>query len=169
QPKSNGKVSAVSSDLYARWRVPAPAAPALRETEEAAPPERLLQQIWEHQRLRCDQLRTLDGQKLRVLHPGFWNHEAGPDFHGAVLRFAADPPRVGDVEIDVRPAAWRGHGHDRNPGYHGVVLHVVWDGDSSAGCVLPTLALKSHLDSPLSELRVWLSHDLGASGLVAGQ
>jgi hypothetical protein len=168
-PKSNGKVFAVPYDLYARWRALASAAPVLRETDEAAPPERLLQQIWERQRLRRDSLQTVDGQRLRVLHPGFWNHEAGPDFRGAVLQFAAGAPRVGDVEIDVRPAAWRGHGHDRNPAYQGVVLHVVWEGDSPAGCSLPTLALKSQLDSPLSELRVWLSHHTGAPPLLAGQ
>src|SRR5256885_9362323 len=46
------------------------------------------------------------------------------------------------------PAGWRGHGHDRNPAYRNVILHVVWDGGSGAGCALPTLALRSLLDSP---------------------
>jgi len=82
-PKSNGKVSGILANLYARWRARAPAAAALREAEEEAPDERLLQRIWEHQRLRRDQLKTLDGQSLRVLHPGFCNHEAGPDFRPA--------------------------------------------------------------------------------------
>ena len=166
-PKSNVKVSSLSPDLYARAL--ALAAPALREADEAAPPERLLQQIWEHQRLRRDQLRTLDGQKVRVLHPGFWNHEAGPDFRGAVLQLGAEPARTGDVEIDLHPAGWRGHGHDRNPAYQNVVLHVVWNADSKAPCSLPTLALRSLLDSPLNELSLWFSHDTGAPGLLAGQ
>src|SRR5256885_4823129 len=169
QPKSNGKVSSPTPNLYDQWRALAQAAPALREAEEAAPSERLLQRIWQHQRLQRDQLKTLDGRKVRVLHPGFWNHEAGPDFRGAVVQFACEPPRSGDVEIDLRPAGWRGHGHDRNPAYQIVVLHVVWEADSSAACALPTLALKSHLDSPLNELRLWLSHDADAPGLLAGQ
>ena len=157
------------SNLYARWRAPASAAAALREAEEAAPTERLLQQIWEHQRLRRDELRALDGRPLRVLHPGFWNHEAGPDFRGAVVQFGGEPARTGDVEIDLHPAGWRGHGHDGNPAYRDVVLHVVWDADSNAVCPLPTLELRSRLDSPLSELSLWLSHETDAPGLLAGQ
>ena len=168
-PKSNVKVSSLSPDLYARWRALALAAPALQEADEAAPSERLLQQIWEHQRLRRDQLTTLDGQKVRVLHPGFWNHEAGPDFRGAVLQLGAELPRTGDVEIDLHPTGWRGHGHDVNPAYHNVVLHVVWNADSKAVCSLPTLALRSLLDSPLNELSSWFSHDTGAPGLLTGQ
>ena len=162
-------MSGLSLHLYARWRALAEAAPALREAEEAAPSERLLQRIWQHQRLRRDQLRTLDGQELVVLHPGFWNHEAGPDFRGAVLRFACRPPRSGDVEIDLHPAGWRGHGHDRNPAYRNVILHVVWDGDSGAGCALPTLTLRSLLDSPLSELILSLGQEVDAPGLLAGR
>ena len=104
-----------------------------------------------------------------MLHPGFSNQEAGPDFRGAVLQFASELARTGDVEIDLHPAGWRGHGHDRNPAYRNVVLHVVWDGDSTGGCSLPTLALRSHLDAPLSELSLRFRDDSGASPLLAGQ
>src|SRR5438094_502542 len=169
QPKSNGKVSSPTPNLYDQWRALAQAAPAMREAEEAAPSERLLQRIWQHQRLQRDQLKTLDGRRVRVLHPGFWNHEAGPDFRGAIVQFACEPPRSGDVEIDLHPAGWRGHGHDRNPAYQNVVLHVVWNADSKAPCSLPTLALRSLLDLPLNELSLWFSHDTGAPGLLAGQ
>ncbi len=55
------------------------------------------------------ELRTLDGQPVRVLHPGFWNHEAGPDFRGAVLQFGQDEPRSGDIEIDLLPQNWQAH------------------------------------------------------------
>src|SRR5438445_6037908 len=169
QSKSNGKVSGISSNLYAEWRAQPPAALALREAGEPAPPERLLQQIWLHQRLQRDRLKTLDGQRVRVLHPGFWNHEAGPDFRHAILQFGQASPRSGDVEIDLHPAGWRGHGHDRNPAYQNVILHVVWDAESEVDCPLPTLTLKARLDAPLSALRLWLRQDAGAPGLLAGQ
>jgi hypothetical protein len=168
QQKSNGKVSGNSSNLYVEWRALAPAA-ALRETDEPAPPERLLQQIWLHQRLQRDRLKTLDGDWVRVLHPGFWNREAGPDFRQAILQFGQASPRSGDVEIDLHPAGWRGHGHDRNPAYQNVILHVVWDAELEVDCPVPTLRLKSRLDAPLSELRSWLGQDAGAPGLLAGQ
>ena len=159
----------MAPNLYAQWAALALVAPTLRETEEAAPSERLLQHIWHRQRLRRDQLRTLEGQKVRVLHPGFWNHEAGPDFRGAVLQFAGELPRSGDVEIDLHTAGWRGHGHDRNPAYQNVILHVVWEAESNASCALPTLALKPRLDASLSELSSSLGQEAGPPGLLAGQ
>jgi hypothetical protein len=169
QSKSNGKVSGISSSLYVEWRAQAPAALALRETGEPAPPERLLQQIWLHQRLQRDRLKTLDGQRVRVLHPGFWNHEAGPDFRQAILQFGQGSPRSGDVEIDLHPAGWRGHGHDHNPAYQNVILHAVWDAESRLDCPVPTLTLKSRLDAPLNELRLWIGQEAGTPGLLAGQ
>src|SRR6267142_2653464 len=112
-PKSNGKVSATSFSFYAQWREQVLAAGLLRETQEEAPSERLLQQIWLHQRLQRDQLKSLDGTPLRVLHPGFWNREAGPDFRNAMVQLGNEPPRSGDVEIDLHLSGWHGHSHDR--------------------------------------------------------
>src|SRR6185369_187251 len=169
QSKSNAKVSGISSNLYAEWRAQSRAAFALRETGEPAPSERLLQQIWAHQRLKRDRLKTLDGDPIRVLHPGFWNHEAGPDFRNAIVQFGSNSPRSGDVEVDLHPAGWHGHGHDRNPDFQNVMLHVVWDGEPTKDCPLPALALKSRLDAPLNELSCWLGNDTGAPGSLAGQ
>jgi hypothetical protein len=147
-------------NLYAGWRVQSGLVPILREEQEA-PAERLLQAIWFHQRLRRDELRALDGRAVHVLHPGFWNREAGPDFRGAVIQFENEPPCVGDIEVDVRSSGWHWHAHDSNPNFVGVVLHVVWDGDATPS--LPTIALKSLLDSPLDELALWLGSEAAQS------
>lgn len=147
------------SNTYAGWRVQGGVASLLRE-ETAAPPERLLQAVWFHQRILRDQLRTLDGRAVQVLHPGFWNREAGPDFRGALLRFDTEPPRTGDIEVDLRSSGWRAHGHDRNANYQNVALHVVWEGDATPN--IPTLAIQPVLDSPLGELGLWLASE--ASG-----
>jgi len=169
-PKSNGKVSRISPNWYAYGPAPVRSADTVRETGESAPSERLLHQIWQHQRLKRDQLRTLDGKPVTVLHPGFWNHESGPDFRQAILQIGSEPPRSGDIEIDLHPAGWRGHHHDRNPAYHNVILHVVWDGAPDLRCLLPTLALKLRLDAPVSELARWLGNEASPSpGLLAGQ
>lgn len=142
----------IPANFYARWRASL-VAPAL--AEGGGPPERLLQAVWQHQRLRCGALRTLDGRRVRVLHPGFRNHEAGPDFLGAVIQFDAGTPRSGDVEVDLASAGWRGHAHRDNPNYRNVILHVVWDA-AKTSAELPTLALRTALDSPLDELAQWL-------------
>ena len=143
-------------NFYADWRLRAGCASTLREGV-ALPPEKLLQAVWQHQRIRRGSLNTSDGRSLRVLHPGFRNFEAGPDFRGAVVQFGDEPPRTGDVELDLQHSGWHTHGHDVNPNFKNVLLHVVWD--SARGVAknsLPTLALADLLDAPLAELDAWL-------------
>jgi hypothetical protein len=148
--------------FYAQWRVRSGVVPRLREDHDS-PPERLVQTIWLHQRLLRDRLQTLDGQPLRVLHPGFRNVEGGPDFRAAVLQFGDDPARTGDVEVDLRPAGWRAHGHDRNPAFGQVILHVIWDGERATSGGLPVLRLRPVLDAPIGELSLWLGGEAVAS------
>lgn len=70
-------------------------------------------------------LRTTAGEPLRVVFAGRPGGPAGPDFRDAVLA-RADGTRVcGDVELHLRAAGWRAHGHARDHRYDGVVLHVV--------------------------------------------
>lgn len=144
----------MNSPAYRELRDALAGEPRLADAD-ARPPERLLQAVWQAQRLRRDRLRTTDGRRLRVLHPGFLNREAGPDFRGAVLQFDDEPAVSGDVEVDLEPAGWRAHAHAGNPAYAGVRLHVVW---RTTGTVagLATLALADVLDAPHGELAAQL-------------
>ena len=106
--------------------------PGLRALLEAPEPysplpvsERLVQAIWYDQRLQKDKLQTADGRALRVIAPGQWNLEAGPDFLRATLEFDNGPPHTGDVEIHLVEADWKSHGHTGDPAYRNVILHVV--------------------------------------------
>lgn len=146
-----------TSNFYAAWRSKHLPGAILRDGLRP-PPEKLLQAIWQHQRVRREQLRTLDGQSVRVLHPGFGSVEGGPDFQGAVLRFDAAPPVTGDIEVDLRATGWRAHGHDQNPAFQKVILHVVWDGKAGPAGP-PTVALGSLLDAPLEQLALQLEHN----------
>ena len=150
--------TAFQNSFYAQWRLRCGAALALRE-DVNTPPERLLQAIWQHQRLRRDQLATLDGESVRVLHPGFVSVEGGPDFRGAVLQFGDAAPRSGDVEVDIRTSGWRAHGHDKNAAFKNVLLHVVWDTERTTASGLKVLALRKSLDAPLGELSLWLERE----------
>lgn len=142
-------------NFYDQWRAQSGNRLLLREGEAATPPEKLLQAVWQQQRLLRDQLKTLDGRSLRVIHPGFKNREAGPDFHGAVIQLGDEPPRSGDVEVDLVSAGWRAHGHDCNPNFKNVILHVVWETERAAAGLPATLALRAVLDAPLRELDLW--------------
>jgi hypothetical protein len=160
------------SQLYAEWRTRN--FPPLMLGEPGfsqIPAERLLQAVWHHQRLRRDQLRTLDGQSVQVLHPGFHNHEAGPDFREAVLQFQGEPPCTGDIEVDLQAGHWHAHGHEANPAFRKVRLHVVWEAPAKAQPSLRTIALKPFLDAPLDQLQLWLGTDAAAGwpAEMAGQ
>ena len=152
-----------AENFYAVWRNQRRTTDVFHD-ENGFPAERLLQAVWRHQRLRRDQLKTSDGKTVRVLHPGFMSAEGGPDFRGAVIQVGGEPPRSGDVEIDLRSHGWHAHGHDRNPNFKNVILHVVWEtgvpASGPARIERPlTLLIRNSLDAPLGELSLWLENE----------
>lgn len=152
-------MAAPVSNFYAAWHADNDARLSLMEQGATNPSERLLQGVWNHQRLLRDELKTLDGKPVRVLHPGFWNRESGPDFHDAVIQIGQDPPRSGDVEIDLTSSCWRGHNHDVNPAYKNVILHVIWNGSEPGACPMPAMSMEQFLDSPLEQIKSWFNSD----------
>ncbi|MGB0580479.1 MAG: DUF2851 family protein [Limisphaerales bacterium] len=143
-------MSRKATNQYADWRDQAFKGFVLHDGENL--PERALQVVWQQQRLKSE-LKLGDGQRLLVLHPGFWNYEAGPDFRDAVVRIGDAPPVRGDIEVDVELSGWHSHGHDINPTFRNVVLRVVWKLPSNnRDCIF---ALQPHLDSPWLELKEW--------------
>ncbi|MBD2699400.1 DUF2851 family protein [Spirosoma sp. BT702] len=112
-------------------------------------PESLLYFIWQFQYFTKTELLTIDGESVQVLHPGFQNHNAGPDFTHARL-LINDVEWVGNVEMHTRTSDWLAHGHQHDRAYDNVILHVVWQDDSAEkgslvkrtnGTALPTLEL----------------------------
>ena len=101
----------------------------------------------------------MDDLSLRVIHPGFASVEGGPDFRDAIIQIGEDPPQTGDVEIDLQSSGWHAHGHDKNPNFKNVILHVIWEAASPTKISLPTLALRDFLDAPLTELRAMLGNE----------
>lgn len=136
---------------------------ALHETGGGYAPvpvsERLAQAIWFDQRLQRDKLQTADGRRVRVVSPGWWNLEAGPDFRRAVIAFDDAAPQMGDVEVHLRANDWHQHGHDGDPLYNNVVLHVaLWHSGgerpatTAAGRAISRLVMGGQLDAPLERL-----------------
>ena len=87
-------------------------------------PEKLLQQIWARRDFDGARAVCSDGRRVRVLHPGKWNHLGGPDFRDARLELGGRVV-VGDVEVHLRADDWEAHGHRHDPAYAKVILHVV--------------------------------------------
>ena len=110
--------------------------------------EQAIHRIWQEQRAVPEVLRTQDGETYRVRFPGWPNRQAGPDFRGALLVNAGGAVLRGDVEIHRTGPEWYAHGHDRDPAYTGVVLHVVWEEPqkgffvrSANGARVPTVSI----------------------------
>lgn len=156
--KSNRRVSSKGENFYGAGRVPSGGANFLHD-ESGVPSERLLQAIWQHQRLQRDSLKTSDGKRVRIFHPGFVSVEGGPDFRNAVLQIGDERPRSGDVEIDLRASGWRAHGHDRNPDFQNVILHVVWEEAPAIEEAPMALSLRNLLDAPITELSLSLENE----------
>lgn len=87
-------------------------------------PELLLQRIWLEQTFSMTQARSQTGERIKIIHPGRWNRQAGPDFRQVELRIG-DEIKRGDVELHLREQDWKAHQHAADPNYRDVVLHVV--------------------------------------------
>ncbi len=86
--------------------------------------EKLVQKIWLRRDFNKSRLRTNGGETLRIIDPGKWNLLEGPDFKGC--RIAIGNKRLeGDAEVHFYQRDWTQHGHNRNPEFDSVVLHIV--------------------------------------------
>jgi len=106
--------------------------------------ERLLHYVWKHKMFPLGDLFTTDGDEVEVVDPGLQNTDAGPDFFNAKVKIGGTL-WVGNVEIHESSSDWYAHGHDKDPLYDSVVLHVTGRDDrpviTSAGKRLPQLVL----------------------------
>lgn len=102
-----------------------------------------------------------NGQRCILLYNGYPGGPAGPDVRDAVLRIL---PRtlqekecqlVGDVEFHLRASDWFTHGHQHDPRYNRVILHIVRYLDNRSpirrqdGAIVPTCSLLDLPQPPL--------------------
>lgn len=106
--------------------------------------ESFISYLWKY-RLLSNNLKTLKGESLFVVHPGHSNPDSGPDFFNSRIRIG-DTVWAGNVEIHVRASDWFQHHHAGEPAYDNIVLHVVYESDVSIdrkdGSPIPTLVVK---------------------------
>jgi hypothetical protein len=112
--------------------------------------EDFLQFIWQHQLFDFRHLKTVDGLEVQVIHPGHLNIHSGPDFELARVRIGT-MEWAGRVEIHVQDKDWDSHGHQGDPSYENVVLHVVYQYNGLGPTHIPVLELKSRIDHQLWE------------------
>lgn len=127
-------------------------APAREALPDAAFPwsERHLCCVWADSAWRPAPLLASDGRQVIVESPGRWNLEAGPDFLDAILRTLPDESVLrGDIELHIRPADWRHHGHATDRRYSRIVAHVTYFDGQLPPEDLPPPILQVSLRQPL--------------------
>lgn len=106
--------------------------------------EQLLHFIWHHRFLPLQPLSTTRGEAVEVLDSGLPNHNAGPDFFNAKIKIN-NTVWVGNVEIHENASDWYRHGHDTNPAYDNIILHIILNDDKEIfrkdGSLIPQIQL----------------------------
>lgn len=105
------------------------------------------------------------GESVRILDPGILNRDSGPDFFNAKVKIEGKT-WIGNIEIHMRASDWHRHGHDNDPAYDNVILHVVAINDAEIrrmdGTAIPQMAVSlpenfyrtyAHLTSTVPEIR----------------
>ena len=110
--------------------------------------EQDLHHLWKWRKLPINGLQTTDGEPLAILYPGSLNSLSGPDFLNARIRIG-ETHWVGHVELHLKSSDWYAHGHQGDPNYQNVILHVVWDHNrevlATHGLPIPTLQLRDYV------------------------
>ena len=104
--------------------------------------EKLIQKIWNNGEFSQKNLKTSDGNSLEILDSGRLNlAEEGPDFKDATLLIDGNVI-YGDIEIHIEEKDWEKHGHDNDPAYRKVILHVLVYPPKRKCSVIPSILEK---------------------------
>ncbi|MBC8346334.1 MAG: DUF2851 family protein [Candidatus Marinimicrobia bacterium] len=68
-------------------------------------------------------INDLKGNSIMVIQTGYPNPNEGPDIRKAVL-FKDGKFVTGDIECHIRSRDWFYHGHDKDPNYRNIILHI---------------------------------------------
>lgn len=110
--------------------------------------EAFLHYVWKNRLFDFLNALTIEGERLKIIFPGYHNSDAGPDFKQAVIQIG-DVKWAGDVEIHIRSTDWYRHKHQEDEKYKSVILHVVYQYDGVVERTpdepFPTLELKDKI------------------------
>jgi hypothetical protein len=90
--------------------------------------EEFLHYLWKYSLYDQDRLFDNEHNKIIVLDPGQYNRDSGPDFFNARISVAGTV-WAGNVEIHVKSSHFYNHGHQNDPAFNNVILHIVADND----------------------------------------
>ncbi len=110
--------------------------------------EDFLHYVWKFQKFEVGNFFTANGEILHIKNPGSHNQNSGPDFFNAQIELNGQL-WAGNVEIHIKSSDWYAHGHETDPAYDNVILHLVWEHDAEIfrmdGSIIPTFVVKGQI------------------------
>ena len=107
--------------------------------------EDFLHYVWKYQLFSIHDLKTTLKEDISILKAGSHNHNSGPDFLNAQVEIE-NQLWIGNIEIHLKSSDWYVHHHEVDENYDAVILHVVWEDDTTIfmknNQPLPVLVLK---------------------------
>lgn len=123
--------------------------------------EDLFQYIWNRGLFDASKLRTTEGGEVTLIQRGTRNTDSGPDFSNAHVRIG-DTDWFGHIELHLHAGDWKKHGHENDPAYNTVILHVVLQGKDacyrSDGSLLPQVEIGHAIPPEIEEQYSILMH-----------
>jgi hypothetical protein len=90
--------------------------------------EEFLHYLWKYGLYDHERLFDNDKNKIVVLDPGEHNRDSGPDFFNARI-CVEGTVWAGNVEIHIKSSHFDNHGHQNDPVFNNVILHIVAEYD----------------------------------------
>jgi hypothetical protein len=90
--------------------------------------EEFLHYLWKYSLYDKEKLSDAEGNRISVIHPGIYNRDSGPDFFNARISIGGTV-WAGNVEIHTAASHFDLHGHQNDPAYNNVILHIVAEND----------------------------------------
>jgi len=113
--------------------------------------EDFLYYLWQHY-LPGKTFQGTQKERITLIHPGRHNPDSGPDFFNGRVKIG-DTLWAGNIEIHLKSSDWFRHGHQNDPNYDNIILHVVYENDRpvlrQSGEPVATLELKDKFDRRL--------------------
>lgn len=105
--------------------------------------EKVYQYLWKS-KMFGRKLHEADGRVVEVIDPGKLNTDSGPDFFNSKIKIDG-LEWIGNIEVHIKASDWFRHGHDSDPAYDSVILHVVGISDKRItrrdGSLIPQVEL----------------------------
>jgi len=119
--------------------------------------EDFLHFVWKFRLFDMIDLKTLEGEDLKIIETGEHNTHAGADFFNSKIKINKTL-WAGNIEIHLNSDDWNKHNHQHDKAYNNVILHVVYETGNQVSTdsknSIPVLELKGKI-----KRRIWNNYE----------